>query len=271
MWRLMLLTSFVILVGKGNSLTERKECPESEVHPCYCYYLSGQTYMTCQNFTDSEALRRVFSKSQSHEYTVVVIEDSILEYLPHEIIDSIRLRELQVKKTTLQQAFDQTPVALDSLHALIIDDVTIERDSIWDLLQPMESLRSLYIINHPIETLGRDFSDHVPKHLVALSLYKTETRKILPGTFAELKKLVKIEVDGGQIEVLTRDIFPTPFNGRYIFFNDQKLKEIPDGLFSQMPNLCTVSLKKNQIATLPETAFDRDITRKKILSSVGVR
>ncbi|GBN20606.1 hypothetical protein AVEN_211224-1 [Araneus ventricosus] len=128
MWHKLFLTSFVILVQEGICLTGGKKCPESEdVHPCYCYYLSGHAYLTCKNFTDSEVLRRIFTKSQSYEFTVVVIEDSILEYLPHEIIDSVRMRELQLKKTTLQQAFDQTPLALDSLHALIIDDITIER------------------------------------------------------------------------------------------------------------------------------------------------
>ncbi|GBN77782.1 hypothetical protein AVEN_108183-1 [Araneus ventricosus] len=244
MWHKLFLTSFVILVQEGICLTGGKKCPVSEdVDPCYCYYLSGHAYLTCQNFTDSEVLRRIFNKSQSYEFTVVVIEDSILEYLPHQIIDSVQIRELQLKKTTLQQAFDQTPLALDSLHALIIDDITIER-----LDDPSHRLDAL---SHRLDALSH--------RLDALSHRLDAPTQ---GTFAEFKKLVKIEVDGGQIEVLTRDIFPTPFNGRYIYFNDQKLREIPDGLFSQMPNLCIVSFKKNQIAILPERAFDIDITGK---------
>ncbi|GBO35281.1 hypothetical protein AVEN_61496-1, partial [Araneus ventricosus] len=126
----------------------------------------------------------------------------------------------------------------------------------WQILEPLKSLRILNVYFNSIKTLGKDFTDYAPKELEQLALYGTETKSIKPGTFANFTKLDKIAVDAGKLTSLTRDIFPTPFKGRFLYFNDNKITTIPEGLFTQMPNLQTLSLRQNQIASLPEKAFD---------------
>ncbi|GBO35310.1 hypothetical protein AVEN_182680-1, partial [Araneus ventricosus] len=126
----------------------------------------------------------------------------------------------------------------------------------WQILEPLKSLRILNVYFNSIKTLGKDFTDYAPKELEQLALYGTETKSIKPGTFANFTKLDKIAVDAGKLTSLTRDIFPTPFKGRFLYFNDNKITAIPEGLFTQMPNLQTLSLRQNQIASLPEKAFD---------------
>lgn len=41
-----------------------------------------------------------------------------------------------------------------------------------------------------------------------------------------------------------------------VIFSDNKLSDISDDMFSQMPNLQTLGMRNNQISTLPESAFE---------------
>jgi len=50
-------------------------------------------------------------------------------------------------------------------------------------------------------------------------------------------------------------MFSKPFNGRVLNFNYNKLRILPADLFTDMPNLETVGLKGNSIATLPVNMF----------------
>ncbi|CAL1300685.1 unnamed protein product [Larinioides sclopetarius] len=231
-------------------------CPEQEnIVPCVCTQ-APFTYLLCENLTDEEELRNVFIHSERYRYKEVHIEHSSLQYLPHDIFETVRVIELYLKNVTLAQLFDRPPQALDELRTLDIDNSRVMRGLIWKILEPLKSLRTLTVSFNTIKTLGRDFSTYATKDLEQLTFYKTGIKTIKPGTFANFTKLDKIEIDGCNLRTLTRDIFPTPFNGRVLYFNNNKISTIPEGLFSQMPNLQTLGLRKNLISTLPKKAFD---------------
>ncbi|GBO05064.1 hypothetical protein AVEN_110987-1, partial [Araneus ventricosus] len=220
----------------------------------------------------------------------VHIEYSTLQYLPYDIFETVRVIELYLKNVTLTQLFDRPPQALDELRTLHIENSRVMRGIIWQILEPLKSLRILNVYYNSIKTLGSEFSNYATKDLEQLTFYGTETKTIKPGTFANFTKLDKIAVDACKLSTLTRDIFPTPFNGRVLYFKcsknchrgryycpsfgvgqkvekpsydrfhwhsrDNKLSTIPEGLFTQMPNLQTLGLRNNRIATLPKEAFE---------------
>ncbi|GIY43013.1 uncharacterized protein CDAR_177841 [Caerostris darwini] len=233
-----------------------KGCPDAEdIKPCFCVY-TGLTFLHCQNLSDAEPLRSVFKNSERFRYNEVHIDGSTLQYLPHEMFDKVEVQGLYLKDTTITQLFDQTPEPVEALQKLYIDRTRVLRGIIWGILEPLKNLRILTIYYNSIKTIGSDFSQYAPKNLEQLTLYDTETKSIKPGVFANFTKLDKIAIDHGKITTLTRDIFPTPWNGRFLYLNEHKISEIPKDLFSQMPNLQTLSFRTNQLSTLPENAFD---------------
>ncbi|GIY43014.1 hypothetical protein CDAR_177851 [Caerostris darwini] len=242
-----------------------KGCPDAEdIAPCVCFY-NGLTFLQCQKLSDAEVLRNVFKMSERFRYNEVYIEGSTLQYLPHEMFEKAQVQGLNLKDTTITQLFDQVPEPVEYLEKLYIDKTRVLRGIIWEILKPLKNLKSLTIYYNSIKTLGSEFSQYASKNLEQLYLYDTKTQSIKPGVLANFTKLDRVFIDHGKISILTRDIFPTPWNGRYLFFNEHRISEIPKGLFSQMPNLQSLSLRRNRLSTFPENAFDGNFGRLKYL------
>ncbi|GFY46913.1 hypothetical protein TNIN_200671 [Trichonephila inaurata madagascariensis] len=262
--RIILLISGLRLEGySGISLRIKREtgCPDAEdIEPCVCTN-SPFTYLECKNIRDAEDLRNVFVKSERYRYKEVHIEYSSLQYLPYNIFESVKVIELYLKNVTLTQIFDRPPEALDELRKLHIEHTKVLRGIVWELLEPLKSLRILNIYYNSVRSLGRDFSKHITKDLEQLTFYATETRTIKSGTFAEFPKLDKLAVGACNLTKLNRDIFPVPFNGGVLYFNDNQLTKIPDDLFTQMPNLQTLGIRNNRIGTIKKEALDNDGAR----------
>ncbi|GBO05535.1 hypothetical protein AVEN_270662-1 [Araneus ventricosus] len=219
MWKILGVIVLLCIVHQGLGETG---CPEPEgIRPCVCTQ-APFTYLLCQKITDAEELRNVFIHSERYRYKEVHIEYSTLQYLPYDIFETVRVIELYLKNVTLTQLFDRPPQALDELRTLHIENSRVMRGIIWQILEPLKSLRILNVYYNSIKTLGSEFSNYATKDLEQLTFYGTETKTIKPGTFANFTKLDKIAVDACKLSTLTRDIFPTPFNGRVLYFKCSK-------------------------------------------------
>ncbi|GFY69000.1 hypothetical protein TNIN_319691 [Trichonephila inaurata madagascariensis] len=185
----------------------------------------------------------------------VHIKYSVLQYLPYDIFEKVHVYALYLKNVTLIQLFDKPPTFLQDVDTLHIENTKLLRGVIWKLLEPLAHLRVLNIYYNNIKSLGSDFSEHATKELQQLSFYETGTKTIKPGTFRDFVNLDKLAIDHCKITTLSRDMFPVPFNARYLYFNYNQLTYIPDNLFTNMPNLQTIGLRSNNIVVLPESAF----------------
>ncbi|GIY43016.1 uncharacterized protein CDAR_177861 [Caerostris darwini] len=251
----VLLCVLVAVFHTTFSQTE-KGCPDAEnIAPCFCLY-TGLTFLHCQNLSDAEPLRNVFKNSERFRYNEVHIEYSTLQYLPSEMFKNVQVEALYLKNTTLTQLFDESPEHVEDLVKLYIENSRVLRGIIWEILEPLKNLQILNIYFNSIKTLGSEFSQYASKNLEQLTLYGTETRTLKPGVFVDFPKLDKVAIQNGKLSALTRDIFPTPWNGHSLYFNINKLTEIPKDLFSQMPHLQDLGLSQNQLSTLPQDAFD---------------
>ncbi|GIX92994.1 hypothetical protein CEXT_349231 [Caerostris extrusa] len=199
----------------------------------------------------------------------VYIRYSTLQYLPQEVLKNVRIVALHLENTTLAQVFDESPESVEDLKQLNIVSIRALRGVIWEILEPLKNLRILNIYHNSVKTLGSDFSQYASKNLEQFNLYATETETIKPGVFADFPKLNEVAIFYGKLRTLTRDIFPTPWNGYSLFFTANQLSEIPTGLFSRMPNLQSLILSQNQLSTLPQDAFDGNFGGIRYLSLDG--
>lgn len=246
----------VLLSGLLWSTSAEKGCPQpEEIAPCVCTE-SPLTYLECKNVDDPELLRTIFQNSARYSYKEVHLEYCSLQFLPHDMFEAIKVKELYLTNVTLRQLFDEPPEALDELRLLHIENTKVFRGILWELLKPLKSLKIINVYFNTVKKLGKDFSENAPIGLEQLTFYATETKTIEQGVFNEFTNLDKLAIDACRLENLQRDILPIPWNGRVIYLNENKLSEIPVDMFSQMPNLQTLGLRGNQIATIPESAFE---------------
>ncbi|GFT80508.1 LRRCT domain-containing protein [Nephila pilipes] len=248
---------------------KEKGCPPAQlVAPCICS-AGPHPHLTCENIDDVEVLRKIFEKTSKYMFKEVHIEFSVLQYLPHDMFQGVDIRELHLKNVTLVQLFDEPPQNLQTVEILHIENTNVFRGMTWELLQNFTRLRILNIYFNSIPSLGSDFSDQVSDSLEQISFYDTETELLKPGVFMGYRDLDKVAFDRCGITTLTRNIFRRPSNIRFIYFNYNKIKVIPNDMFVEMPLLETLSLRENEIVTLPAPAFDGTLSTIKYLLLEG--
>ncbi|GIY60718.1 hypothetical protein CDAR_403331 [Caerostris darwini] len=244
----------VVVFHTAFSQTE-KRCPDSKViAPCSCYY-GKLTHLFCEHLSDAETLRTVFKNSEGFLYNEVYIQYSTLQYLPQEMFKNVQVVALYLKNTTLAQVFDESPGSVEVLKQLNIEN-TRALSKLMKFVVVVVGPAASHMQRDLVKTLGSEFSQYASKNLEHFSLYLTETETIKPGVFADFPKLNEVAIFYGKLRTLTRDIFPTPWNGNSLYFTANQLFEIPKGLFSQMPNLQYLTLSQNQLSVLPQDAFD---------------
>ncbi|XP_055935231.1 slit homolog 2 protein-like [Argiope bruennichi] len=238
--------------------------PKYVVEPCVCE--SGpHPVLICKHIDDPEVLVKIFDRSTPYWYQEFHLEESVLQYLPHDMFQGVQILRIYLKNVTLVQLFDEPPENLQMVEGLHIENSNVFRGMSWEQLQNFTSLRLLSVYFNIIPYLGSEFSTYVSDSLTQLTLYDTQTELIKPGSLMKYKDLDKVAIDACGITELTRKIFPRPFNGRFLYFNDNKLSSIPDDLFTDMPNLHTVGLRGNQLRTVPAIAFEGSFSKLKFL------
>ncbi|XP_015929745.2 leucine-rich repeat-containing protein 15-like [Parasteatoda tepidariorum] len=246
---LYILSLFALATSQINT-----GCPKLPVEPCFCNP-NPRPYLGCDNVDDTEALRRVFLNSKGISYNQVRFANSVLQYLPSNLFKNTKVLELEFYNSTFVQLFDETPEETESLRTIHIEKTYIFRGILWEHLTPMTNLRILNVYSNQIDIIGDDFATYVPKTLQQLSFYETKTTDIKPGVLANFPYLDKVAVDHCELQELRRNMFPVPFKGRVLYFNENMLRTLPDDLFTDMPNLQTVGLRGNSISTLPPFMF----------------
>ncbi|CAL1300689.1 unnamed protein product [Larinioides sclopetarius] len=242
--------------------------PVHVVEPCICY--SGpHPILVCKHIDDPEVLVKVFDRSTPYWFQEFHLEESVLQYLPHDMFQGVKILRFYLKNVTLVQLFDEPPENLQMVEGLHIENSNVFRGMNWDQLQNFTSLKFLTVYFNIIPYLGSEFTEYVSDTLTQLTFYDTQTELIKPGSLMKYRDLDKVAIDACGITHLTRNIFARPFNGRYLYFNDNKLTSIPDDMFTEMPNLNTVGLRGNQIAYIPAIAFEGSFSKLTYLRLEG--
>ncbi|GIY00572.1 LRRCT domain-containing protein, partial [Caerostris darwini] len=159
---------------------EKISCPPKHIYePCKCYD-GPHPHLVCQNIDDTEVLRDIFIRSSPYWYKEVHIEYSVLQYLPHDMFQGVRILGLYLKNTTLVELFDETPENLQMIEVLHIENTEVFRGMSWEHLRKFTNLRLLTVYYNSIPSLGSEFSALVSKTLEQLTFFGTGTELVKP-------------------------------------------------------------------------------------------
>ncbi|GFT23460.1 uncharacterized protein NPIL_556341 [Nephila pilipes] len=242
---------FLLFAGDDKDI-----CPPiDQIDPCTCYKapVSHRIIAHCSNFTDATALKNIFVKNPDWSINDVYIEQSVMSYLPAEMLEKARFQSLNVSSTTLYTLFDVTPAKTPELN-LYLHNVKLLRGFEWASLAN-STLLELMTYNLPIKRFGKEFIDNIPKTVRGLWFDNSKTVEIAPKAFAALPHLKYLAVTGGSLTKLSRDMFPKPTELYYLQFSSQKISSLPDGLLSDMDALVMFRIENNQLMTVSQKVF----------------
>ncbi|KAG8182230.1 hypothetical protein JTE90_002661 [Oedothorax gibbosus] len=235
-------------------------CPSPEnVEPCECDPTENIRFpimtLTCAKINDSGVLLKVFENTMRYYFTTFALVESHLSYIPHMILDDVKVIILSLHNVTLKYMFDEAPTDDTFLKELKAVKVKVLAGWDWKQLAGFKQLEQLDILDTPLKKLPADFRSSVSKRLRGLSLKNCSIKKLQDDVFADLTVLEQFDLSNNAIVVIKRTMFPRKANIRNFILMYNKISTVPSDMFSDMPLLGMVSLRGNMMAVLSEATF----------------
>ncbi|KAF8767982.1 Slit like protein [Argiope bruennichi] len=229
-------------------------CPPPElVYPCVCVDNHHKTTAVCSNFTNSEDLKNIFDRTPGWKLQEVLIENSVMNYIPSAVVEDPHFKILNVRSTILIQLFNEPPVT-NSRIDVNLHNVTLLRGLDWHYFSNM-NIRGLKIDNFRIKSFGKTFKTEIPKSVSSLKFYNSKTVSITDNAFSELDHLVILGIENGYIKTISRDMFPRPWWIHIWRMSNQRISVLPEDIFSDLPNLAFLDFSDNLLTTISENSF----------------
>ncbi|KAG8189357.1 hypothetical protein JTE90_021860 [Oedothorax gibbosus] len=248
-----------VLFREGNDLPllEESVCPPPElISPCTCFKNtenSNRVTAQCSNFTNSQDLEEIFTKNPNWNIQDVHIDGAIMPYIPAVMLEKAVFQSLNVSSSTLITLFDETPVTTPELN-LYMYSIKFLRGFQWSSIAHA-NLLELGAWNTDIRNFGLEFKKNIPIKVKGLWFENTNTKKITDKAFENLKDLATMTLKGGSIKIISRDMFPRPWNVTFLDLSFHKIAILPEDIFADMPSLYAFFFQGNLLRTLPGKAF----------------
>ncbi|KAG8181130.1 hypothetical protein JTE90_000782 [Oedothorax gibbosus] len=254
-----------VLFREGNDLPllEGSVCPPPElISPCTCFINTDREYANrvtaqCSNFTNSQDLAEIFTKNPNWNIQDVHIDGAVMPYIPAVMFEEAVFQSLNVSSSTLQTLFDETPNTTQEL-SLYMHNVKFLRGFQWSSIA-RANLKELWACNTDIWNFGLEFKKNIPIKVQALRFENTNTKKITDKAFENLKDLIIMTLKGGSIKVISRDMFPRPWNVTFLDLSFHKITILSEDMFADMPGLKIFLFEGNLLRTLPGKAFTENV------------
>ncbi|KAF8767983.1 protein slit-like [Argiope bruennichi] len=235
---------------------EEKLCPPPEnIAPCICFKapITERVTAQCSNFTNAYDIKAIFDKNPNWNLQDVWIDNSVMAFLPAKMLEKAQFQTLNVSSTTLITLFDTTPVTTPELN-LYMTDVRLQRGFQWKSIAN-STLLELGIWNMSVKSFGQEFKDNVPKKVQRLWFENTGTVSIRNQAFSLLQNLQILVLKRGSLKKISRDMFPRPWNVVYLDLSYQKIADLPEDMFVDLPKLGFFLFEGNMLTTISEKVF----------------
>ncbi|GFY17996.1 slit homolog 2 protein [Trichonephila clavipes] len=242
-------------------------CPPPEaVSPCECKN-PEDPYIHCKKIREVDTIANMVERTGGMKFRYLLLENSSLLYLPTKALITDQFEGLMVTNTTLGALFDKPPSSHNSIKTIILLDVTLQRSLQFEKFLKVTKLENLTLLHTTVKFLGKDFKECISPSLTTLYMAWTKTSGITDGAFENLKSLEHLYITRNHIRKVKRSMFPSPASLKTIDWQSNAIEELPDDIFSDMPNLKFVVLRDNKITLLAEPTFGSILSH---LSSLNV-
>ncbi|KAF8767984.1 Protein slit like protein [Argiope bruennichi] len=229
-----------------------KGCPErEEISPCTCREMFlGQPKLTCKEITQVDTLKTVFQNARRYRLTQFTLVNSTLQYIPHEVFDDVKVKNLEFEKVTFVKTFDKIPEN-PGVVTIKLTEVRVIGGWDWSKLSLFKQLRDLTISDIPMKRLSSDFRPNISKKLEKLRLSWCKVKKLRDDEFQEFKDLEVFVATHDELTTLKRTMFARPSKLKELGLEYNRISSIPANMFEDMPYLDFLGLSHNQLTFLP--------------------
>lgn len=284
---LTLAREFVLLRGQNiSSLLPSSSIPSStteppvyeypareEIKPCVCHLIGkNQMEMDCSEVQDGDELRRVFSQEfLFSDFARLVMTGSNLTVLREGDLGVSSFTEIYIMNSNLVEIEDLALLgSADTLEYLdmynnhlqgIPDISAFSRLSGVNLCRNFfttfptmnsATVRIIDFIGNPLISLPSDAFQGLPEIEYVFLDYCSLTG-IIPGTFANNKKLFYLSLDGNSLNSLPLDAIQLSGLASYLFLQNNQLGHLASGSISGVTG--SIYMKGNSLTELNEDVF----------------
>lgn len=238
-------------------------CPLKEkIYPCTCQsdgYDSAKD-IVCRGIVNDADLSNALTslKGMKNIYSLV-IDDAILNYIPHDLFADIHLLELEFLASSIMK-FTDTDVAFqgleDSLEILLVSKCSFTNSWDWSLLKNMKKLMRLEITEGDLESIEDDVKEISSLNMKDIDFSHNRISHVYEYAFANFTELTFLSLSNNLVGEVKRTMLPNPApNLVQIDLGYNELLELPKDFFKEMPSLEIVSIPGNKILSLNEQVF----------------
>ncbi|XP_037080480.1 toll-like receptor 6 [Pollicipes pollicipes] len=167
-----------------------------------------------------------------------------------------RMRELNLKSNKISVIHDGSLAGLDKLGVL-----DISRNKLVALpammLNETRSLKDLRLDNNGIQVLPPGLLSDLPQLLIVnMSSNRLSSQWIRKDTFANLFRLIVLDLSGNMLDTLSQDAFDDLSSLQVLDLGYNQLQTLPVGVFTSLSNLHTLTLSGNTLSRLERRALE---------------
>lgn len=189
-------------------------CPPSEVlHPCVCHSTILGDEIKCSGFDSDHALLSTLLSVPPVEVHSFEIENYNSRYLPHNIFERFKFKDLRITSSSLQ-ALTDTDIAFEGLEndliQLAITKSTLLNDWEWSALRKLKHLTTLLVEEGDLTFISEDFQMISSLKLCKVFFNKNQISHIHDAAFATFSEMLWLDLQENKIGEVKRSMLPNP-------------------------------------------------------------
>ncbi|XP_035212553.1 oplophorus-luciferin 2-monooxygenase non-catalytic subunit-like [Stegodyphus dumicola] len=255
-------------------LSLAQSCPSSEnLYPCTCKMEHNTADIICSRLDNEQDLVNAASALKMRNYIErFKIENSNFNFIPHNAFINVKFQDLELENSNMFSLTD-TDVAFegmeDTLQALVISNSSLLNTWDWSVLRKLRALRKIEISGGDLESVNKDIEE-INNGMLIIVLSNNKISRIYDTAFSKFKNLLILELNNNFLTEVKREIIPNPaVLLRKIDLSYNEIKNFPEDMFENIPNLEWLNISWNKILTLNERTFSPVWQKLKNFEALG--
>ncbi|XP_067138015.1 leucine-rich repeat-containing protein 15-like [Centruroides vittatus] len=248
--------SFILIIVLFSAAeTKKTGCPPKEDLPeCDC---ASSDWMICNNIMTPHQLLSIMNFISDYTVYRMSLYDSELMYLPNGMFNNLPMTHLTFSSCSIygwesENGSVAFAGAEESLNSISLRDIKGIKSWNWSVFAVLKNLQTLDVVSSELGPISENFK-HIPSEkLETLFISDCEVDYIEPHAFSKYENLKWLTLQSISLTKVNRSMLPTIARRlESISFTGNKLRNLPEDIFTNMPVLEAVYLNKNNFHHLP--------------------
>nr|WBW70085.1 venom protein [Lampona murina] len=262
MWKISLLLVILgtVKIASSAELTFEDKCPpRKDISPCSCWTTDSpgiQVMCFAELGINLDRFTTILKILSGKKINSLMLSNLKIDTLPSNLFANLNIRYLRIFQDKFDSLTDGDRPFLGLENKL--EALSIEKSQIGGKIKlgHMKRLEYLELDGSNLPELNGDwFEDGMPS-LQRLRIVSNHPSTIRRNAFANLTSLEQVFTCSQTFEKFERSLFPNPAPKlRDIDIDSAQISYVPKDVFSNMPELDTIILRRNEISRVDESIW----------------